>query len=263
MFFPFNVDVPMSRLPMANWALIAVTSVVSIAILIKGAANDNARFDRWRDVPLNQISDEDLNALQKAIERSQEAQPPLSLKRGAFSLVDLFGYVLVHADIMHLLGNMVFLFVFGNAINARLGHAMYLGCYFLLGAISGLGWLILGNGPAVVGASGAIMGAIGIFLVLYPRNDVRIFYFFGFVWNGVYDLSALWLILFYMMLDLVGTIRGGDGIAYAAHVAGALSGMVLAIGLLKSRIVRPVYGEENLLQVLGWQKMKKRPRRKD
>ena len=74
--------------------------------------------------------------------------------------------------VLHLLGNLLFLFTFGNAVNAKLGHLPFLALYFGSGAFAGLAWLLLGSRVPVLGASGAIMGITGAFLVLYPLNEI-------------------------------------------------------------------------------------------
>ena len=120
---------------------------------------------------------------------------------------------------------MIFLFCFGNAVNAKLGQGLFLAAYFLLGALDGVAWLLLGNGMPVVGASGAIMGIVGIFLVLFPRNDVNVLYWFGGAYGGSFSIAAIFLILFYMTCDLIGTLTGGGGgVAYICHLAGAWRG---------------------------------------
>ena len=158
---------------------------------------------------------------------------------------------------------MIFLFVFGNAVNAKLGHGLFIAAYFLLGALAAVAWLVLGHGMALVGASGAIMGLVGIFFVLFPRNDVQILYLFSLFWTGTFCISACWVILFYMGCDLYGTLSGGGGaVAYIAHVAGGLGGMALAIALLTSGWIESDYSEENLLQVLGMQEKQARRKKK-
>src|SRR5438477_524842 len=116
MFLPYTVDVPMVRMPWANWSLIGITSIISIAI--------------------------------------------------------------------------------------------FFGAYFLLGAVGGIAWLILGKGQPMIGASGAIMGIVGIFFILYPNNDVTCWYGLGFGFWGEINLASWLLILFYFGCDLFGALYG-------------------------------------------------------
>jgi membrane associated rhomboid family serine protease len=176
----------------------------------------------------------------------------------------LFSHVLVHDNWLHLAGNMFFLFVFGNAVNAKLRHIPYLALYFLFGAIGGAAWLFFGGaeralffgqGEYALGASGAIMGIEGLFLVFYPRNTVRALFEWGWTsgWTIIPDveIASFWVILGYLVWDLCGFVMGLGGTAYCSHLAGALAGITVGVALLIARVIRtPVY-EENLLQVIG------------
>jgi len=174
----------------------------------------------------------------------------------------MFTYQFVHGDLLHLIGNMAFLFVFGNAVNAKLGHWQFLLCYLLLGAVAGLAWLPFSRGLPLVGASGAIMGIVGLFVVLFPRNDVEVFYWFGILWAGVTRIAAYWVVLFFVLTDLIGVVLDQSGpVAYVAHLAGALGGFGVGLALVHWRVVRSTRYEENLLQFLGYQR-RESPRRK-
>jgi membrane associated rhomboid family serine protease len=248
MLMPYTVDVPMERPPFANWLLIVVTTIISMLIISGNWPREAPSQDAPRKGPRNK----EIEAFERRL-TIEFGPPPLALKPHDFSITQLFTHLFVHADIFHLIGNMIFLFCFGNAVNAKLGQGVFLGAYFLFGAVAGLAWLLLGSGAPLVGASGAIMGIVGIFLVLFPRNDVNIFYWFGGAFAGSFRLAAIWLILFYLLCDLLGTAFNAGGVAYICHLTGALGGIGLAIGLLRSGLAAPTDYEENLLQYLGWQ----------
>jgi membrane associated rhomboid family serine protease len=247
---PYTVDVPMARLPLANWILIAVTSVISLAIF----------FGAWRGEPepreITKGIDKDIPDHWLVIARdAKDAELPLALRPDAFRFPQLFTHVLVHARWWHLPWNMLFLFCFGNAVNAKLGHALYLLSYFLSGALAGAVYLLLpGDQLQYAGASGAIMGVIGIFFVLFPRNEVRIFYWWGPNMVGSVGLAAIWLIAIYMGIDLVGTLVGSGVGGYVAHLVGAVVGMGAGVALVQAGLVKATEYEENLLQMLGFQK---------
>lgn len=140
----------------------------------------------------------------------------------------LFGYMFAHAGIAHLAGNMVFLWVFGNAVCATVGNWAYLALYLGLGAFAGLVHQIVGGGP-VVGASGAITGVVGIAVAFYPTNRVNLFY-----WLGLIPRTGrvwLWAIaLYWTAWDIIGAVFGLGQVAYWAHLGGTAAG--LATGLL-------------------------------
>ena len=230
MLIPYGVDVPQERWPIANWVLIAATICISGAGILSPEPTRLDQVTGHLSWPYTWM-----------------------LHRDGFALPQLAGYLFVHAGIIHLLGNMLVLFCFGNAMNAKLGHALYLAAYFVLGALSGLAWLALGHAPYVLGASGAIMGIVGMFLIYFPRNDVHILYFFWFFYvvrAGFFSLSSYWLIALYIAFDLWGLLSAGQGVAYLAHVVGAVAGLLLALMLLVTGVVRSADTEENLLQLL-------------
>jgi membrane associated rhomboid family serine protease len=268
MFLPYNVDVPMYRMPIANWVLIGFTTLVSLYIIIEEYGRQSRHNAPPIRIPQNKkFTPEDIDEIKDLIDQmsrqAEDSLPAMAMKRKGFSILQPFTYVFVHADLLHLIGNMVFLFVFGNAVNAKLGHGLFLACYFVLGAFSGICWLLMSSGPALVGASGAIMGLVGIFFVLFPKNDVQILYVFTLALSGSIRLAAFWVILFYLGGDLWGTLSGGGGgVAYIAHLAGGVAGMAIAVGLLKGRIIKSDYGEENMLQWFKWQEQAKRRKKK-
>src|SRR5215207_6421198 len=143
---PLTLDVPMKRVPWANWALLLATVVVSLAV-------PYAEHQHGGLTPGGSV---------------RQQYSPLVLQRDRFAPYQLVTALFQHADLIHLFGNMLFLFVFGNAVNAKLGHAGFLAAYLGIGVLEGLAWLAVGAGSAVLGASGAIMGICGMFLVLYP-----------------------------------------------------------------------------------------------
>lgn len=218
MFLPFNVDVPMERIPIANWVLIALTVAASFSV---GGMSP--------EVLLNNF---------------------ILLRGEDFHFLQLLGYVLVHGRLFHLLGNMLFLFCFGNAVNAKLGHTAYLLFYFSGGLFTGVAWLLFGHSFMLVGASGAIWAVVGVFFVLHPRDDVSVFYCLGFCW-GTFQVSSWVLIVIYAAFDLLGLLFSpGVGVAYICHFAGSVLGAGAAIALLRARVIESTPYEQNLLELV-------------
>lgn len=268
MLIPFHVDVPMARLPWVNWVLIAVTSLVSLAVLagwqprpepIQPKVVQPKQTKPGPGAKQKPTIEPEVEFFDIGLER----EPPLTLRKPGFAWWQLPSHLFVHADFMHLVGNMLFLFLFGNAVNAKLGHVWFLVNYFVLGAIAGTVQWFLTPGGYILGASGAIMGIVGIFLIFFPRNDVQIFYWWGYVWTGTFSLSSGWVIAFYLVCDLVGSVfDGGGGVGYFAHLGGAAAGILVGLTLVGTGLVQSTEYEENLLQVLGWQPKTERTRRR-
>ena len=218
MLIPLESDVPLQRWPIANWALIALTVIISGLPLV--GAMDVLFFKQ------------------------------LLLHKENFAATQLVSYQFFHAGLVHLIGNMLFLFVFGNAVNARLGHVLYLLAYLAAGVVSGLVWLLVGRGDYLLGASGAIMGVLGLFLVYYPKNDVRVGWWI-LVRVGSFYMSAIFLMLIYFALDLLGALRGSDAVAYVGHLGGWATGFAIGCALVASGLVPSSADEINLLQLVG------------
>jgi len=166
---------------------------------------------------------------------------PLMLHPRSPQLHQFFTSMFMHADLGHILGNMVFLWVFGNALNDRLGHVGYLLFYLAGGVLAGLGFLALGGSAPVLGASGAICAVTGAYLVLFPVVRVTILFWF-FFYLTTFQVSSLFFLAiqavwnFYMSVGSVTFGRGG-GVAYVAHTSGYLFGIGAAAGLLAARIL--------------------------
>lgn len=156
----------------------------------------------------------------------------------------------LHGDWLHLAGNMLFLWVFGNAVNYKFGHVGYLVLYLAAALVGGLAHYGLEGGP-VVGASGAINGVMGAFLVYFPLNDVKVFYFW-FLRFGTFMMSGIWLVLLYVAWDVLYlAIGAGGSTALWAHVGGFVAGFGAALLCLRAGWVSPTADEETLLQLLG------------
>ncbi|MBS0187178.1 MAG: rhomboid family intramembrane serine protease [Planctomycetes bacterium] len=143
-------------------------------------------------------------------------------------------YSLIHAGPMHLIGNLVTLWVFGPNVEDRFGRVGYLAFYFIGSAVAGLAH-ILSSGSLVIGASGAISAITGAFLVLFPRTVVRTFIFFFVI--GLFNIPAMWFIFFAIARDALGAGMHGSNVSYAAHFGGYIYGFGVAIFLLTTHIL--------------------------
>jgi len=164
------------------------------------------------------------------------------LGRADFHVWQLITYQFLHdpSALWHLAFNMLFLWVFGGAVEDRLGRASFLGFYLIGGAVAGIAHMMFQQAP-VIGASGSIAGVTGAFLALFPRSRIQILFFFFII--GLYSIPSLWFIGFYFVVDLLrqtGSLLGGHdgGVAYMAHIAGYLYGFALAFTLLAVGIVK-------------------------
>lgn len=210
---PYAVDVTMYRWPLANFSLLGLITLISF--LAFGASVESGLgalvLDGWYPA-------------------------------------GLVGHVFLHGGLMHLFGNMLFLWTFGNAVCSKVGNVAFIALFFLLAAISGTFHNIFDGGRAI-GASGAINGVVGLFLVYFPRNDVRCFWSI-IIRMGTFGISSGWMILLWLLFDIWGAVSGSAGVAYWAHLGGFIAGVSIGVASLKYGWVKMTRTECSLLDVL-------------
>jgi membrane associated rhomboid family serine protease len=203
MFLPIRTDSPLRSTPWMNWLLIAA-NVITFLLQRK----------LWPDdIGLPALNPRDLR------------------------LWNYISYQFLHGDGLHLLGNMLFLYIFGNNVNDRMGHGGYLAFYLAGGVFAGIGH-VLSSHSGVIGASGAVSAVTGAFLILLPRAHVTVFYFFFLI--GMIEIPSLYFIIASFLWDFAYGFAaggGGDGVAHLAHVSGTVFGVVVPFVLLVTRFL--------------------------
>ena len=143
------------------------------------------------------------------------------------SAIDMQFSMFLHGGLMHLFGNMLFLWIYGNNVEFRLGPVLYLLAYLATGFAAGLGDILLrpGSNIPAVGPSGAISGVLGMYLIWFPHNRVRMLLFLPPLAVRPFELPAPVVLLFYIVgQNLVPALLGGGGatgVAYGAHLDAA------------------------------------------
>lgn len=163
-------------------------------------------------------------------------------------LSGMIGHVFLHGSLIHLAGNMIFLWAFGNAVCAKVGNVAYLGLIFNMAIAAAAGQLLFDGHPSI-GASGAINGVVGLFLVYFPRNDIRCFWWFLHRF-GTFHISSIWLILLWLVFDLWGATGEGDNVAHFAHLGGFAAGVAIGFGSLVFNWVEMTKTECSLLEMI-------------
>lgn len=157
----------------------------------------------------------------------------------------LLSSIFLHGGIMHIGGNMLFLWIFGDNIEAKFGKVKYLGIYLLWGIIAGVVH-IMGEASSpipAIGASGAISGVLGAYLVIFPRARIQTFLMMGFFWRMMH-IQAKWFLPFWLIFqNLLPFFIGGfgvasGGVAYLAHIGG------FAVGLASGYLYKKTHGSE-------------------
>jgi membrane associated rhomboid family serine protease len=159
------------------------------------------------------------------------------------AVLHMFSAMFLHGGWLHLLGNMLYLWIFANRLEDGVGHAPFLVLYLLGGIAASVGHALAeptSDMPAI-GASGAISAVLGAYLVLYPRARIQSLVFLGFFYQLVAVPSILvlgfWFVL--QLIDGLVALNGADalasGVAVWAHVGGFVAGMVMALPVLVLR----------------------------
>lgn len=211
MIIPIRTSYRLHRTPWVNYAVIAVNVVLYMMGYSASTPGHQARIAEWM------------------------------LQPGSPTIEQFFSCMFLHAGLWHLLGNMIFLWVFGNAINDKFGHAGYLAFYLAGGVLAGVGYLLLAGTAPVLGASGAIAAVAGAYLVLLPATEVTLLVWLLYVLLPV-EVSSLYFVLFQFLFDSFMTLRssvtpGSGGVAYAAHATGYAFGFLVAAGLLATKLL--------------------------
>lgn len=204
MFIPVRSDRPLRTTPYVNYALIVLNALIFV-LTTKHLSSD--QYTQVHDFML--------------------------WKQGT-SIWQFITYQFLHASPMHLIGNMIFLWVFGNAVEDRLGKFGYAFFYLAMGVFAGLGHWLTSDAP-VLGASGSVAGVTGAFLALFPRTRITFIYFWFII--GTFEIPAMLVVLFYFMKDLFFLGMNVGNVAYTAHLAGNVGGFVVAMLLLWPRLL--------------------------
>ena len=152
-----------------------------------------------------------------------------------WSVRGLFGYMWLHDGYLHIIGNLIFLWVFGNAVCSKVGSILYIPLYIATGLLAAVLHLVF-DGRTAVGASGAIFGMIGTYLVLYPFNSIKCFVWF-IAYVRRFSIAGIWIILLWVVLNVLAAVTKYTAAAYFAHIGGFAAGVILAIVLLKTKLV--------------------------
>lgn len=196
MIIPLRTDSPLRSTPYMNWALIAANIVVFIITLSNPHLGNRYAIS--------------------------SRQP---------TVIQFFTYQFLHDGWLHITGNMLFLYIFGNNVNDRLGHIGYLALYLGGGIFSGISYVITSpHGGQMVGASGAISAVTGAYLILLPRSNVTILYFFILI--GVTEIASLWFIAGFFVYDVYLNMTASDRVAHMAHIGGTIFGALMCMLLL-------------------------------
>jgi membrane associated rhomboid family serine protease len=216
------------RTPVVTYALILVN--VLVFVFLQGLGTNERFTYAFATVPQEIRTGEDVARPVRVEVGDQAATINLQPTPGSVYLTLLVS-MFMHGSLMHLLGNMLFLWIFGDNIEHRIGHLRFIAFYLICGIAAGLAHIFFNSESMIptVGASGAISGVLGGYLISFPRNRVYVM-----TWGGVASVPAVFMLGLWILLQFVngfGSVADTPetgGVAYLAHIGGFVAGMILA-----------------------------------
>jgi len=210
---PLKDDQPRYSTPVVTWFLIAINLLVFLFEFQLPQRELMRLFDEFALVPI---------------------KVPILLANGYWlqAVVPFFSSMFLHQGWAHVLGNMWFLYIFGDNVEDYLGHFMYLVFYLLSGLCAALAQILVTphSHVGMVGASGAIAGVLGAYFVLYPRARVLTWFFIFVIYLPAWIVLGEWAVLQFLQGEtMLAMMSGRDvgGVAFWAHVGGFVAGMVM------------------------------------
>ena len=235
MLMPIGDDNSDRRLkPLVNYLLIAAN--IFVFIFFQGLGNDQKFTYSFSTVPEEIVTGKDIVTEEQLYEDTMTGerftvpglQPtPISV------YITLITSMFMHGGFAHIFGNMLFLMIFGDNIENRIGHLRYLLFYLVCGIIASLAHVFvsvsLGSSTLIpsLGASGAISGVLGGYLLLFPKRRVRVIMFYQMMEVPAIVAIGIWFA--FQLISGIGLLGGkeGGGVAYGAHIGGFIAGLFL------------------------------------
>jgi len=233
MVFPlYDDNTGRIRTPYVTYALIALN--VLVFVFLQGLGTNERFTYAFSTVPQEIRTGEDVAGRVPVEVGGERDTIPLQPTPGSVYLT-LLTSMFMHGSLMHLLGNMLFLWIFGDNVEDDLAHGRYTAFYLLTGVIASLSHVVstfvFGDNPFIpsLGASGAISGVMGGYLVLNPQRRVRVIVLRMLTDVPGYVAVGLWFVL--QLISAFGVIgqgsEAGGGVAFMAHIGGFIAGVVL------------------------------------
>ena len=202
--------------PIVNYILIAAN--ILVFIFLQGMGSNEHFTYAFSTVPAEILTGHDI-----ATHGLQPTPVPVYFT--------LLTSMFMHGSWAHLGGNMLFLWIFGDNIENRQGHSRYLIFYLVCGIIASLSHVFISGSSSLIpslGASGAISGVLGGYILLFPKRKVRVFVGRGITEVPAFVALGIWIVFQVISgLGMLGGETGGGGVAYAAHIGGFVAGLLL------------------------------------
>lgn len=240
MLFPIgDENTERTTTPVVNYLLILIN--VLVFVFLQGLGTNEKFTYAFSTVPAEIVSGRDVVTRDRILVQpftGQRVEMPGLQPTPIPVYLTLITSMFMHGGIAHIFGNMLFLFIFGDNIEDRLGHIRYLIFYLVCGVLSGLAHVLTtaalaGGDPAALlipslGASGAISGVLGAYILLFPTNRVVVLLGWFAMPMPAFIAIGLWFV--FQIISGLGVLGSGSqqgGVAYAAHIGGFIAGLLL------------------------------------
>ena len=227
MFFPYRDDNPHTTTPIVNYTLLGACVAVFLWQVSLGPNGELRALYAFGLIPGELFGGVEIN-------------PAVGRLPGWMTI---FSSMFLHGGWMHLIGNMMYIWIFGDNIEASLGHLRYLAFYLICGVAAAFAQIAVAPGSEVpmIGASGAISGVLGAYLMLHPRANIRVFVWFILILTTI-NLPA-WIVLGAwfagQLISSAGVDPSEPGVAFMAHIIGFVAGAILVFFFKKPQV--PVF----------------------
>ena len=235
--FPLKDHNPTRTRPYVTMLFVAINIVVFLYEMLLGNRLEGF-VAAWGAIPYEIVNFEDLvGPVDGGFDHT--AGP-------SFIPLTLVSSMFMHGSIMHIFGNMLYLWIFGNNVEDILGHAKYSFFYIACGVLAGIAHIVFNpdSTTPTVGASGAVAGVLGAYMVMYPKARVLTLVFLGIFIRMMEVPAAVLLFVWFVMQSLQGFLSLGvrelsGGVAWFAHIGGFVAGVVLSLAL-SGRAIREI-----------------------
>ena len=225
-FFPFADENPTTKKPIVSWSIIFICSLIFLNYIFEQEYIKEQIFLSFGMIPAILFGHSELSSSLKVVP----------------AFISIITSMFLHGGWMHLIGNMTYLYIFGDNVEETLGKTKFIIFYLLTGGFAALSQSILDTDSTIpmIGASGAIAGVLGAYLVLFPKAKIKVFFWF-IIFFKVFKIRAFIVLggwIFIQFLSFSGNDLNSGGVAYAAHIGGFISGVIL-INIMRNKKTKP------------------------
>jgi membrane associated rhomboid family serine protease len=225
-FFPFADENPTTKKPIVSWSIIFICSLIFLNYVFEQEYIKEQIFLSFGMIPAILFGHSELSSSLKVVP----------------AFISIITSMFLHGGWMHLIGNMTYLYIFGDNVEETLGKTKFIIFYLLTGGFAALSQSMLDTDSTIpmIGASGAIAGVLGAYLVLFPKAKIKVFFWF-IIFFKVFKIRAFIVLggwIFIQFLSFSGNDLNSGGVAYAAHIGGFISGIIL-INIMRNKRTKP------------------------